>query len=175
MRRILFIWLLIALVGGVQAEELINYSEDIGPYTVSFSLPKLQSGPVEFERNISQEETLSGMTDDRFELDMRSGGLDLGYVIVEKFGADVNYDLKALREGRAEFFKSYGYVVNSAEREIDNVTGIILHVEDTPHGYEFFNFYYQEGRQTGVQGSKTLPWDQTLPFLKTLNITASKQ
>ena len=173
MRRILFIWLLIALVGGVQAEELINYSEDIGPYTVSFSLPKLQSGPVEFERNISQEETLSGMTDDRFELDMRSGGLDLGYVIVEKFGADVNYDLKALREGRAEFFKSYGYVVNSAEREIDNVTGIILHVEDTPHGYEFFNFYYQEGGQTGVQGGITLPWNQTLPFLKTLNVTAS--
>jgi len=72
MRRILFIGLLIALVGGVQAEELINYSEDIGPYTVSFSLPELPSGPVEFERNISHEETLGGVTDDRFELDMRS-------------------------------------------------------------------------------------------------------
>jgi hypothetical protein len=173
MRRILFIGLLIALVGGAQAEELINYSEDIGPYVVSFSLPKLQSGPVEFERNISHEETLGGVTDDRFELDMRSGGHSLGYVIVEKFGADVEYNLKAIREGRAEFFKSYGYVVNSAEREIDNVTGIILHVEDTPHGYEFFNFYYQEGRQTGVQGGITLPWNQTLPFLKTLNVSAS--
>jgi hypothetical protein len=173
MRRILFIGLLIALVGGVQAEELINYSEDIGPYTVSFSLPELPSGPVEFERNISHEETLGGVTDDRFELDMRSGGHSLGYVIVEKFGADVEYNLKAIREGRAEFFKSYGYVVNSAEREIDNVIGIILHVEDAPHGYEFFNFYYQEGRQTGVQGGITLPWNQTLPFLKTLNVSAS--
>jgi len=173
MQRLLFIGLLIALMGGAQAEELINYSEEIGPFVVSFSLPELQSGPVEFEKNISKEETLGGVTDDRFELDMRSGGHSLGYVIVEKFGADIDYDLKALREGRAEYLKSCGYVVNSAEREIDNVTGVILHVEDIPHNSELFNFYYQAGKQTGVQGGITLPWDQTLPLLKTLNVTAS--
>ena len=85
MRRILFIWLLIALVGGVQAEELINYSEDIGPYVVSFSLPKLQSGPVEFERNISQTETLSGIVDDTYDLSMYSGGRMVGFLIIDSF------------------------------------------------------------------------------------------
>ena len=38
MRKILFIGLLIALVGGAHAEDLINYSEEIGPYVVSCNI-----------------------------------------------------------------------------------------------------------------------------------------
>ena len=64
MQRLLFIGLLVALVGGAQAEELINYSEEIGPFVVSFSLPELQSGPVEFEKDISQTEMLNGRIKD---------------------------------------------------------------------------------------------------------------
>jgi len=38
MQRLLFIGLLIALMGGAQAEELINYSEEIGPFVVSCNI-----------------------------------------------------------------------------------------------------------------------------------------
>ena len=172
MQRLLFIGLLVALVGGAQAEELINYSEEIGPFVVSFSLPELPSGPVEFEKNISKEETLGGVTDDRFELDMRSGGHSLGYVIVEKFGADIDYDLKALREGRAEYLKSCGYVVNSAEREIDNTTGVIIDVTDVDAS-RLYEFYYFKDKRTGIHGGTMLPWNQTVPLLRSLNVTSS--
>ena len=56
MQRLLFIGLLVALVGGAQAEELINHSEEIGP--------------VECERNISHTEMLNGRIKDEYKLMM---------------------------------------------------------------------------------------------------------
>ncbi|MFA5458001.1 MAG: hypothetical protein WC261_10265 [Synergistaceae bacterium] len=173
MRRLLFIGLLIALMGGAQAEELINYSEEIGPYVVSFSLPELQSGPVEFEKNISQTETLSGIIDDMYELTMRSGGHPAGFLIINRFGEDVEYDLALHLEHQVEYFEGAGFVVVPAERKIDGVAGTILRVDDVPNDAELFDLFYQKDRRTTVQGGIMLAWDQTVPLLRTLNITSS--
>jgi len=173
MRRLLFIGLLIALVGGVQAEELINYSEEIGPYTVSFSLPELPGGPVEFEKNISQTETLSGIINDKYKLSMHSGGEEFCYIIVSHLDKEKEYSLKTLRETQEEYFNNAGFSVLSAEREIDNVTGVIVDAEDVDTGSQLFEFYYFKDKRTGIQGGTMLPWDQTVPLLRTLNVTSS--
>ena len=172
MQRLLFIGLLIALMGGAQAEELINYSEEIGPYVVSFSLPELPSGPVEFERDISQTETLSGIINDKYKLSMHSGGEEFCYVIVNHLDKEQDYSLTKLRENQEEYFNNAGFSVLSAEREIDNTTGVIVYAEDV-NTDQLFEFYYFKDKRTGIQSGTTLPWDQTLHFLKTLNVTAS--
>lgn len=171
MQRLLFIGLLVALVGGAQAEELINYSEEIGPFVVSFSLPELQSGPVEFERNISQTETLSGIVDDTYELSMHSGGRMVGFLIIDSFGEDIEYDIARHLEQQVGYFESAGFVVAPAERKIDGAYGTILQVRDVPNNVDLFDFFYQKDRRTSVQGGILLLWDQTVPFLKTLNVT----
>jgi len=171
MRRLLFIGLLIALMCGAHAEELINYSEDIGPYVVSFSLPELPSGPVEFERDISQTETLNGIVDDIYELTMYSGGYTVGFLIIDSFGEDVKYDLELHQEGQVEYFEAGGFLVTPARREIDNTAGTILQIRDVPNNADLFDFFYQKDSRTTVQGGIMLTWDQTVPLLRTLNVT----
>jgi len=172
MQRLLFIGLLIALMGGAQAEELINYSEDIGPYRISFSLPELQSGPVEFEKNISQTETLSGVVNDRYELTMYSGGFTAGILVVDHYGEAIKYDLAQHQKGQIEYFESAGFVVAPAERKIDGVDGTILRVSDVPKNADLFDIFYQKDRQTSVHGGIMLPWEQTVPLLRSLNVTS---
>lgn len=173
MRRLLFIGLLIALVGGVQAEELINYSEEIGPYVVSFSLPELQSGPVEFERDISQTENLGGTTIDTYELSMDSGGHWVGALTIDSFGEDVEYDLSQIQDDQTKYFEALGYLITTSWREIDNTVGMISKVLDVTNNVDQFHFFYQKDRRTTVQGGTMLPWDQTVPLLRTLNVTSS--
>lgn len=172
MRRLLFIGLLIALVGGVQAEELINYSEEIGPYTVSFSLPELPGGPVEFEKNISQTETLSGIIKDEYKLVMYSGDEGFCYIIVSHLDKEQDYSLKKLRETQEEYFNNAGFSAISAEREIDNTTGVIIDVTDVDAS-RLYEFYYFKDKRTGIHGGTMLPWNQTVPLLRSLNVTSS--
>lgn len=171
MRRMLFIGLLIALVSGVQAEELINYSEEIGPYVVSFGLPKLQSGPVEFEKNISQAETLDGTTIDTYELSMDSGSHWVGALTINNFGEDVEYDLSEIQDHQTKYFEALGYLITTSRREIDNTESMISKVLDVTNNVDKFHFFYQKDKRTTVQGGIMLPWDQTLPLLKTINVT----
>jgi hypothetical protein len=166
-------FLLTALMGSAQAEELINYSEEVGPYTISFSLPELQSGPVEFEKNISQTETLSGVVNDRYELTMYSGGFTAGILVVDHYGEAIKYDLAQHQKGQIEYFESAGFVVAPAERKIDGVDGTILRVSDVPKNADLFDIFYQKDRQTSVHGGIMLPWEQTVPLLRTINVTSS--
>lgn len=173
MRRLLFIGLLIALMGGAQAEELINYSEEIGPYVVSFSLPELPSGPVEFEKDISQSETLSGIVDDIYELTMYSGDRWVGALTIDSFGEDVEFDLEQRLDDQVKYFEALGFLVTPARREIDNTPGTISKVRDVPNDADLFNFFYQKDMRTTVQGGVVFTWDQTVPLLRTINVTSS--
>ncbi|MEI2762845.1 hypothetical protein [Methanothrix soehngenii] len=44
-------------------------------------------------------------------------------------------------------------------------------MRDVPNNVDLFDFFYQKDRRTSVQGGILLLWDQTVPFLKTLNVT----
>ena len=172
MRRLLFIGLLIALMCGAHAEDLINYSEDIGPYVVSFSLPELQSGPVEFEKDISQTEMLNGRIKDEYKLIMYSGDEGFCYIIVSHLDKEQDYSLKKLRETQEEYFNNAGFSAISAEREIDNTPGVIIDVTDVDAS-RLYEFYYFKDKRTGIHGGTMLPWNQTVPLLRSLNVTSS--
>ncbi|WP_348528920.1 hypothetical protein, partial [Methanothrix sp.] len=87
------------------------------------------------------------------------------------FGEDIEYDIARHLEQQVGYFESAGFVVAPAERKIDGAYGTILQVRDVPNNVDLFDFFYQKDRRTSVQGGILLLWDQTVPFLKTLNVT----
>ena len=58
-------------------------------------------------------------------------------------------------------------------REIDNTPGTISKVRDVPNDADLFNFFYQKDMRTTVQGGVVFTWDQTVPLLRTINVTSS--
>jgi len=174
MRKILFMGLLIALMCGAHAEELMDYSGEVGPYTVSFSLPELQGGPIKVKTTTANEhiENLDGVVEDRYTSFIYNNDSSIGLLTFHDYKQRVKYDKYSDYIKLAdELTEEDCIIVSSADRRIDGTDGIILEVRRISTGSMFYVFSYHKDHRSGVEGRIYLPWEQALPFLKTLKVT----
>jgi len=164
--------LLIALMCGAQAEELVKYNKDIGPYAVSFSLPELHGGPVEFVESIDHIENGYGADDDEDEYNIHiySDGLLVGFLTIHNYKHE--YDFESTQENlENQLIIREGCTVTSANREIDGIKGTVIEAHSALYESTFYVFSYHKYSGMDVEGRMNLRWDQVLPLLDTLDVT----
>jgi len=171
MRKLLLVGLLIALICGAHAEEMIDYSEEIGPYTVSFSLSELQRGPITFEKNISQSEELDGSTIDNYDIVMLSDKWEICSLHISNYDVDMEFDLDVSQENLEKLFEGASGGTTSTMRKIDGADGFILQVNDEFLRPVVFIFFYPKDERTAITGISRFTKEQTLTLVKTLHIT----
>jgi hypothetical protein len=175
--RIVFGVALAALIlcPGCQAKD---YSERIGPYEVSFSLPDNIASETNLNETIIRNISADGISYDTYgiglqtktETQAQAQGIDQTYngLLITHYNKTKEIDFAALTPINARIG---GNTCNTAHQIIDGRDGIIVKCYGSDRSEEDYHFTYQLNNRTIVDGVLSSEWDSAVqPILESLHV-----